>query len=264
MTPHNPTLSRRHNCAASRALPPWGIRWFFAAGFALLLLIQLPTRAEDKPVRRQGAKTPVAKTQKRRKSIEERTKIHRLSTTKRAAYDAFVYLNRIPEKAGKGESPTDLAGRIFGRLANQEGRILLKLPGGMNREAYLGYKTFLRYEGKTSVGNCAACHAPAEFTDLKLHVVTKGGSAKPTPSLRNLKKRKVDLRKALLRKIAASRQRRSGNANEIDKSYAAINISKQDIPRLAAFLKLLNDVSDKDFRNLILKAKLLDTSKDIE
>ena len=69
---------------------------------------------------------------------------------------------------------------------------------------------------------------------------------------------------SILRKIAASRQRRSGNANEIDKSYAAINISKQDIPRLAAFLKLLNDVSDKDFRNLILKAKRLDTAKDIE
>ncbi|MCH8046629.1 MAG: hypothetical protein IID44_23245 [Planctomycetes bacterium] len=247
-----------------RALPPRGIRWFFAAGFALLLLIQLPTRAEDKPVRRQGAKTPVAKTQKRRKSIEERTKIHRLSTSKRAAYDAFVYVNRIPERAEEGESAEDVAGRIFGRLENQEGRVLLKLPGGMNRQSYLGFKTFLRYEGKAKVGNCAACHAPAEFTDLKTHVVTKGGSPKPTPSLRNLKKRKVDITKVILNKIAASRQKRSGEADEIDDAYAKMNLSKQDVPGLVAYLNLLNDVSDSEFRKLILKARLLDTSKDIE
>ena len=65
-------------------------------------------------------------------------------------------------------------------------------------------------------------------------------------------------------KIASSRQKRSGSANGIDKAYAAMNITKKDVPRLVAFLKLLDDVSDKDFRNLILKAKLLDTSKDIE
>ena len=125
-------------------------------------------------------------------TIEQKTRVHRLSSSKRAAYDAFVYVNRIPEKTAKGETAEDLAGRIFGRLANQEGRILLKLPAGMNRESYLGFKTFFRYEGRAKVGNCAACHTPAEFTDLKSHVVTKGGSPKPTPSLRNLKKRKVE------------------------------------------------------------------------
>ena len=36
-------------------------------------------------------------------SIEEKTKIHRLATTNRAVYDAFVYLNRIPEKAEDDE-----------------------------------------------------------------------------------------------------------------------------------------------------------------
>ena len=39
------------------------------------------------------------------KSIEKKTKIHRLSTTKRTVYDAFVYVNRIPEQAEKEESP---------------------------------------------------------------------------------------------------------------------------------------------------------------
>ena len=45
-------------------------------------------------------------------SIEEKTKIHRLATTKRAIYDAFAYMNRIPEKAEEDESPEDFAGRI--------------------------------------------------------------------------------------------------------------------------------------------------------
>ena len=60
------------------------------AGVAVWMLVLLqPSLAADK------------------KSIEERTKIHRLSTTKRAVYDAFAYVNRIPEQAEKGESPQD-------------------------------------------------------------------------------------------------------------------------------------------------------------
>lgn len=199
-----------------------------------------------------------------KKSIEEKTKIHRLSTTKRAIYDAFTYINRIPEKAEEKEAPEDFAGRIFGRLANQEGRILVKLPAGMDRASYLGLKTFLRYEGKASVGNCVACHAPANFTDLKLHSMTRSGPPKPTPSLRNLKKRKIDIRKVIMGKIAASRQKRSGKPDGIAEAYAQMNISKKDVPGLVAFLGLLNDVPDKDFRDLILKVKILDTSGDIE
>ena len=198
------------------------------------------------------------------KSIEKKTKIHRLSTTKRAPYDAFAYVNRIPEKAEKEETPQDFAGRIFGRLANQEGRVLVKLPAGMDREAYLGYKTFLRSEGKVSAGNCVACHAPADYTDLKMHLVTKGGVPKPTPSLRNLKKRKVDVRKAILAKIVASKAKQSGQAKDIDKEYGHMHLSKKDATRLVAFLNLLNDVPDKEFKNLILKVKILDTSGDIE
>ena len=199
-----------------------------------------------------------------KKSLEERTSIHRLSTTKRAVYDAFAYVNRIPEQAEKGESPQDFAGRILGRVANQEGRVLVKLPAGMDREAYLGFKTFLRSEGKVSAGNCAACHAPANFTDLKMHLVTKGGEPKPTLSLRNLKQRKVDVRKAILAKIAASEAKRSGKAKGIDAEYGRMHLSKKDAPRLVAFLNLLNDVPDKEFRNLILEVTILDTSADIK
>ncbi len=201
---------------------------------------------------------------RQRGSIEEKTKVHRLSSTKRAVYDAFAYVNRIPLQPEQGESASDVAGRIFGRLANQEGRILLKLPPGMDRDSYLALKTFFRYEGDAKVGNCVACHSPAEFTDSQAHVVTKGGSPTLTPSLRNLKKRKVDIRKAIMDKITASHQKRSGEADEIDDAYATMHISKKDVPGLVAFLKLLNDVSDAEFRNLILNATLLDTSQDID
>ncbi len=197
-------------------------------------------------------------------SIEEKTKIHRLATTKRAIYDAFAYMNRIPEKAEEDESPEDFAGRILGRLANQEGRILVKLPKGMNREAYLGYKTFLESEGSTKVGNCIACHAPPDFTDLKEHGNAAGGTPKPTPSLRNLDKRKVNLRQVIMAKMAASETKRAGKAKKIDEAYGKMRLNKGDLPQLMAFLNLLNDVPDQEFRNLILNATILDTSDDIE
>ena len=259
------TSFRRHDHRASSffALPLKEVSSLSATGFVLLLLIQPSTYGQDNRPRFRGPNAPVADAQEK-KSIEEKTKVHRLSSTKRSVFDAFAYVNRLPERAEKDESARDVAGRIFGRLANQEGRILLKLPLGMNRKTYLAFKTFFRYEGKAKVGNCAACHTPAEFTDSKPHVVTKGGSPTVTPSLRNLKKRKVDLRKAIMDKIAASRQKRSGEAVEIADAYAMMDIGKKDVPGLIAFLGLLNDVSDSEFRNLILNAKLLDTSKDIE
>jgi hypothetical protein len=195
-------------------------------------------------------------------STEEKIRIHRLATTKRSAFDAFSYVNRIPTKPYDEETAEDFAGRIFGRLANQEGRVLLKAPVGMHRLAYDGFKTFLRYEGSASVGNCAACHAPVDFTDGKPHVVSKGGTARPTPSLRNLAKRRVDLRKTLLQKLEASRQKQSGKADEISDVYSAMKLSERDIPGLVAFLKLLEDVPDDRFRKLILGAKVLDTSEE--
>ena len=198
------------------------------------------------------------------KSIEEKTKIHRLNTKQRSAYDAFAYVNRIPPKAEEEESPQDFAGRIFGRLANQEGRVLIKLPKGMNRDAYLGFKTFMRTDAKASNGNCVACHAPEKFTDLKKHVVSQGGKALPTPSLRNMNKRKVNLRQIIMAKMSASEAKRTGRAKEIDKAYGQIHLNKGDLHQLMAFLIHLNDASDKDFRNYILNSEILDTTGDIE
>ena len=190
------------------------------------------------------------------KSIEKKTKIHRLSTTMRTPYDAFVYVNRIPAKADESESPTDFSGRIFSRLANQEGRILIKLPQGMTREAYLGYKIFLSTDAKVSNGNCVVCHAPEKFTDFKLHTLNVDSPPRPTPSLRNLAKRKVNLARALRAKLAAAK------VPDAPKAYRNMHLNKTDLAHLEAFLKQLNDVDDKAFRELILKAKILDTSQD--
>ena len=188
-------------------------------------------------------------------SIEGRTKIHRLVTTNRSVYDAFVYLNRIPDKVEEDEEILDFTARVYSLLANQEGRVLIKLPKGMNREAYLGYKTFLSTDAKVSNGNCVACHAPEKFTDLKNHALSEGGKAMPTPSLRNMNKRKVDISKALKDKLAVAEKPGA------PKDYQSMKLDKADLVHLEAFLKLLDDVEDKNFRGLIIQAKVLDTSQ---
>ncbi|MEK6237229.1 MAG: hypothetical protein N2C14_21170, partial [Planctomycetales bacterium] len=208
-------------------------RLFLIAGVLLLPMLR-SSAGEDptatKPPRKKAdSARPKSPEARQKKSIEKKTKIHRLDSAKRTPYDAFIYVNRIQASAEDGEAPEDFAGRVFGRLANQEGRILLKTPPGMNRESYLGFKIFMRYEGKSSVGNCVACHAPSGFTDLKSHVAAQGGSRLPTPSLRNPGKKKVDVRKAILRKIDASRRKRSGKADEIDAAYARINLNEKDV-----------------------------------
>jgi hypothetical protein len=106
-----------------------------------------------------------------------------------------------------------------------------------------------------SNGNCVVCHAPEKFTDLKKHVLSQGGKALPTPSLRNMNKRKVDVAKALRAKLAAAKQPGA------PKDYQSIKLDKDDLVHLEAFLKLLDDVEDKNFRGLILQAKVLDTSQ---
>ena len=85
-----------------------------------------------------------------------------------------------------------------------------------------------------------------------------------TPSVRNLRQTKVDVAKAIMAKITASRQKKSGEAEEIDDAYAVMSLDEEDVAGLVAFIELLNDVPDEDFRNLILNATLLDTSGDIE
>ena len=96
---------------------------------------------------------------------------------------------------------------------------------------------------------------PEKFTDLKNHALSESGKALPTPSLRNMNKRKVDIAKALRAKLTASEKPGAS------KDYQSIKLDKDDLVHLEAFLKLLDDVEDKNFRGLILQAKVLDTSQ---
>jgi arylsulfatase A len=195
------------------------------------------------------------------KTIEAKTKIHRLKSAKRSAFDAFVYVNRIPEAPKEGEFPEDFAGRIFGRLANQEGRILLKLPPSMDRRAYFGFKTFLGSEGDPNVNNCVSCHSAPDFSDGQTHVTGTGVSPTPTPSLRNLKLSPTELAKVLRKKITASSSRKSGKASNMAEAYSRMNLTEADIPNLVAFLGTLKDVGDEQFRELIIKSQVFDATQ---
>ena len=100
-------------------------------------------------------------------------------TNNTAAYDAIMYLNRFPEAlAGEGDTPFDYSGRFFGRVANEEGRVLIRFPNIYNEQAYQGLKTFMRVMPtwnssvvgeEVNIGNCVTCHIPPKFTDNKFH-----------------------------------------------------------------------------------------------
>lgn len=102
-----------------------------------------------------------------------------LTTKNTAAWDAFDFLNRFNDGlAGPDDTPQALSGRIFGRIANQEGRVLIRFPNVYNEEAYQGFKTFMRIEptwnssvlgDEINIGNCIACHVPPKFSDLKFY-----------------------------------------------------------------------------------------------
>jgi hypothetical protein len=102
-----------------------------------------------------------------------------VTTRKASAYDALMFLNRIQEGlANEQDTPQELSGRMFGRIANEEGRVLIKFPAVYDEDAYQGLKTFMRVmptwsssiEGEeTNVGNCIACHVPPRFMDGKFH-----------------------------------------------------------------------------------------------
>ncbi len=201
---------------------------------------------------------PAAPNESDSTSIERKTQVHRLGTTRRSLFDAFVYLNRIPEKPESEETTLEFSGRVFGRLANLEGRVLLKVPPGMDLNTYLGFKTFLRSEGQASVGDCIACHSPPEFTDHKIRVGLDGTPIR-TPSLRNLKRTPSELRRILQEKAM-----QVAHSTGSPRPYASQRLDDDDITQLIAFLDTLHNQTDGEFRNLILNAELLDTSDQIE
>jgi streptogramin lyase/outer membrane protein assembly factor BamB/plastocyanin len=167
--------------------------------------------------------------------------VHRLDSTRLSPFDAFVYVNRLPDKAAdENETAKQFAGRTFGRLANQEGRVQIKLPPGMSRSAYHGFKTFLGSEGDARISNCVECHRPPAFS-------IEDGSAK---SLRNFKRSPAELEQIVRNHIQDMKVR--GNEG--------IEVSDAELPGLLAFLDSLHDVEEERFRALILDATVTDVT----
>ena len=164
-------------------------------------------------------------------------KIHRLETTFRSPFDAFLYVNRIPTELEEGESPTELAGRILGRLANQEGRVLIKLPPEMNRRGYEGFKFVLEASTTKSTRGCLRCHA--------LPKLGRPDSTPTIPTLRNRSRSLSELKQALS-----------------TEAHRAAAIKMVELEQLLAFLNTLSDLPDNDFRDSILKATVLDLNGD--
>ena len=164
-------------------------------------------------------------------------KVHRLETTFRSPFDAFLYVNRIPTELEQGESPADLAGRILGRLANQEGRVLVKLPPKMDLMGYEGFKFVLEESAAESIRGCLQCHS--------LPKLGRVDSTPPIPSLRNRSLSPAELKRALSTKVHRA---------------TAMNMTEFD--QLHAFMNILSDLPDNDFRNSILKATVLDLNGD--
>ena len=108
-----------------------------------------------------------------------KTYLDTIVSTETSAYDAFAYLNRFNEGlTDPTDTPEDLAGRVFGRISNQEGRVLIRFPNVFDEAAYQGYKTFMRIEPtfnsttletENSIGSCVVCHVPPLFTDGLFH-----------------------------------------------------------------------------------------------
>lgn len=190
-------------------------------------------------------------------SIEEELHIHRLKSGTTAPYDAFTYLNRVATGPIEGESVVEFAGNvIFSRLSNIEGRIQLKVVDGFRKSEYLGYKSFLRAweepEG-VAVGNCVVCHTPPTFGS------GTAGEANAVPSLRNLKKTDAELKAIVQKKIELSEKARAGDTS-VPEAYALLKLSETDVNDMVAFLKSLDEVPHEEFRDIIVRAEILDTS----
>ncbi len=190
-----------------------------------------------------------------KQSVEEELHIHRLKNGMTSPYDAFTYLNRVPIGPTTGESPEQYGGNvIFSRLSNMEGRIQLKDVKGFGMPEYLGYKDFLRAwpdEEGIAVGNCVVCHTPNSFG---------GTDAKPAPALRNTKKTAEELKAIVKQKVEMAAKAKAGDT-KVDPAYKLVTLTDADVDNIVAFLLSLKELPHDEFRQIIVEAGILDTSK---
>ena len=106
----------------------------------------------------------------------------------------------------------------------------------MKQNAYQGFKIALQ-NSELASNSCINCHHLPDFGRTK----TKSYDA--SPSLRNKSWTADQLRKSLK-----------------DKTHQGIKLVKGDVERLHALLHNLKDVSDQQFRDLIIKATVMENS----
>jgi hypothetical protein len=82
----------------------------------------------------------------------------------------------------------------------------------------------------------------------------------PTTSLRNLNKSAQALRKIIDQKINYAKIKQKGDAPKISDLYSTIRLDQNDVTALVAFIKLLQDVPEQTFRQLILDSEVFDPS----
>ena len=161
--------------------------------------------------------------------------IHRLDSPHRSPFDAFVYVNRIPLKTEAAETQTELAGRILGRLANQEGRVLIKLPPRMNREAYAGFK--LALESGANRECCTSCHHLPTFSQIS------STSAIPTFRSRTYTRGEFDTRLK-------------------NKTHQTLELDATTLQKLHAFQQSLVEIEDSEFRDQIIRSAVMEMGED--
>lgn len=202
-------------------------------------------------------------------------KLDTVFTEYTSAFDAMLYMNRFDEGFDPaGDTPKALSGRIYSRIANQEGRVLIRFPNIYEEEAYQGFKTFYRViptwsSGSTvnteeNTGNCIGCHHPPDLSDGKLHNFLASQDPKDdslaevkTPGLRFVQaegrtmqnKSYKTVGDAIKQHIRTSDLAKAGKLPDADPEFLTMNISEKDIPQLEAFLATLGDVPPEEYRD---------------
>lgn len=160
--------------------------------------------------------------------------VNQLDADRQTTFDAFAYVNRIPVVPNDGESQESLSHRVLSRLANQEGRVLVKLPSEMNRYTYRGFKLAVESADSSSAGRCVRCHHLPDFA-------SKNRVGGDVPTLRNTTYSLPRL-EALLQ----------------NQTHRHIKLDKNQRIELLAFIYSLKDLPDYQFRKAILETTVLE------
>ena len=180
-----------------------------------------------------------------------------------SVFDAFLTINRLGDDPKK-EEPKIWAGRMLNRIENMTARQIIKLPTAMSKDAFEGWRIFMRTELPERRGNCVACHTPPNYTDGMTHNIGFGEAKHETPSLRRLDSDAPYMNngdyKTIEAAVAAIAEKAGhaamGHMPGVDEEFANIRIGKDDVAPLVAFLKSLKSVDKTRFREYLLNHEL--------